>query len=76
MALAVRAERREEGLTKASRTWVRNMECDSRCAFYCSGWDDRAVKNLSGVACSGSKRGGRGGAERRRKTLSDLSATG
>jgi len=27
--------------------------------FYCSGWDDRAIKNLSGVAWSG--RWGRGG---------------
>lgn len=26
MALAVRAERREEGLTKASRTWVKSVE--------------------------------------------------
>lgn len=42
------------------------MECDSRCVFYCSGWDDRAVKNLSGVACSGSMEEGeqKGGGKR------------
>lgn len=32
------------------------------CFFYCSGKDDRAVKNLSGVACGGCGLGGwRGG---------------